>query len=306
MIPAYITRTHIAEAVRRIIRDGVPPQRRGRRYCLVTNGDHLPPKYTIALAHQAASGEWLGPDRFSGGRESNEFLRRRGFEVVECECSGSVHSDRVALVPDPSAKRKRQIPSRRHSERCSACKLRVAELLERIYGTCLRDQGFGWPAGLDPYAATSIGSVLRDVARALEAPRGYGIGKFVRRDVLTGCDYWVPNPGFIVEFDESQHFTGSRKLALSVYGDIAPLGFSARRWMKLCEHHDARDNDPLYRDEQRAWYDTLRDLVPSVRDLRPTVRLYARDRVWCSLDPESKGDRERFSDLMREERPPSS
>ena len=165
----------------------------------MTNGDHLPAKYTIALAHQVATGEWLRPDRFSGGRESNEFLRRRGFEVSECDCGGSAHSARVAPVPDPSARGERTTPSRRHSERCPTCKIRVAELLERIYGTCERNRGFGWPAGLDPYAATSIGSVLRDVARVLEAHRGYGIGKFVRRDVLAGCDYWVPDPGFIVE-----------------------------------------------------------------------------------------------------------
>ena len=46
--------------------------------------------------------------------------------------------------------------------------------------------------------------------------------------MLAGCDYWVPDPGFIVEFDESQHFTSPRKRALSVYADTAPLGFLRR------------------------------------------------------------------------------
>ena len=159
------------------------------------------------------------------------------------------------------------------------------------------------PAGLAPYAETAIGSVLREVTRVLEAHRGYGVGTFVRRESLAPCDYWVPNAGFIVEFDESQHFTSPRKLALAVYEDVIPLGFSARRWMELCEHHDARDNHPPYRDEQRVWYDTLRDLVPSIRDLQPTVRLYASDRVWCSLDADRSEDRKRFLELMREERP---
>ena len=95
MIPAGITKTHIAEATQHIIRDGVPSLRRGRSYCLVTNGEHFPPKYTIALAHQVATGECLRPDRFSGGSESNEFLRRRSFAVVECDCGGSVHDGRV-------------------------------------------------------------------------------------------------------------------------------------------------------------------------------------------------------------------
>ena len=306
MIPRRITRAHIEEAIRRIIHDGIPPRRRGRGYCLATNGEHLPPKYTIALAHQVAKGKLLCPDRFSGGPESNEFLRRSGFAVVECDCGGSVHDGRVTPVSPPSVRRTRTIPSRRHSERCRACKIRVRQLLEHIYGTCVPNHRFGWQAGLDPYAATSIGSVLRDVAGVLEAYRGYGIGTFVRSDVLAGCDYWVPDPGFIVEFDENQHFTSPRKLALSVYADTAPLGFSAERWTELCEHHDARDNDPRYRDEQRAWYDTLRDLVPSIEGLQPTMRLYARDRVWCSLDPDSREDRERFSELMHERRAPFS
>ena len=203
-------------------------------------------------------------------------------------------------------RRRRTIPSRRHSERCAECKTRVGQLLERIYGTCVPNYRFGWQTGLAPYAGTSIGSVLRNVAGVLEEYRGYGIGTFVRSDMLAGCDYWVPDPGFIVEFDESQHFTSPRKRALSVYADTAPLGFSTERWTELCGRHDARDNHPRYRDEQRAWYDTLRDLVPSIMGLQPTVRLYARDRVWCSLDPGSREDRKRFSDVIHKGRVPFS
>ena len=191
-------------------------------------------------------------------------------------------------------------PSKRHSERCSECKIRVGQLLGRIYGACVLNHRFQWETSLTAYAGTSIDLALRDVAGVLEGYRGFGIGTFVRSNVLAGCDYWVPGPGFVVEFDESQHFTRPRKLALSVYADAPPLGFAARRWLELCEHHDARDNDHPFRDEQRAWYDTLRDLVPSIMGLQPTVRLYAPDQVWCSLDPDSGEDRERFSDLIHE------
>ena len=300
MIPRRIARAHIEEAIRLIIRDGVPPRRRGRDYCLATKGEHLPPKYTIALAHQVATGELLRSDRFSGGPESNEFLRHQGFAIAECNCGGSVRDGRITPVSPPSVRRTRTIPSRRHSERCSECKTRVRQLLERIYGACVLDHRFGWQTGLAAYAGTSIDPVLRNVTGVLEGYRGFGIGTFVRSDVLAGCDYWVPDPGFVVEFDESQHFTNPRRLALFVYADAHPLGFAARRWLELCEHHDARDNDPSYRDEQRAWYDTLRDLVPSIMGLQPTVRLHARDQVWCSLDPDSGEDRERFSDLIHE------
>ena len=299
MIPKRIAAAHIEEAIRLILRDGMPPGRMSRGYCLATKGKHLPPKYTIALAHQVATGELLPSDRFSGGRESNEFLRRRGFSVVECGCCGSVRDGPGAAVPRPTARKTRTRP-KPHSERCHACKVRVGQLLERIYGACVRDRRFPWRTGVAAYAGTLIDPVLRDVAGVLEGYRGYGVGTFVRTQMLAACDYWIPDPGFIVEFDESQHFTRLRKLALAVYADEYPLGFAARRWLELCEHHDARDNDPPFRDEQRAWYDTLRDLVPSIVGLQPTVRLYARDRIWCSLDLDSEEDRNRFSDLIHQ------
>ena len=300
VIPKHITSAHIEEAIRLIIRDGTPPGRRSRDYCLATKGEHLPPKYTIAVAHQVATGELLSSGRFSGGPESNEFLRRRGFAIIECDCRGSVRDGPGAVVLRPTVTRARTSSSEQHSERCRACKVRVEQLLERIYGACVRNHKFRWQADLAAYAGTSIDPVLRNVAGVLERYRGYGVGTFVRTRMLAGCDYWVPDPGFIVEFDESQHFTRPRKLALAVYADGHELGFPARRWLELCEQHDARDNDPPFRDEQRAWYDTLRDLVPFIEGVRPTVRLYARDRVWCSLDPDSREDRCRFSDLIHQ------
>ena len=300
MIPRYITTTHIEEAVRLILRDGVPRGRRSRGYCLVTKGRHLPPKYTIALAHQAATGQFLDSDRFSGGQESNEFLRHRGFAVVECTCRGTVRDDSDTLVSPPLKRKRRAVAAGRHNERCRTCKTRVGQLLERIYGACVRDHRFGWQTGLEAYARTPIAPTLRDVAVVLERHRGYGIDRFVRTTLLAPCDYWIPGPGFIVEFDESQHFTRPRKLALSAYADTHTLGFSARRWMELCDRHDAKDNDPPFRDEQRAWYDTLRDLAAPTQGFQPTVRLYARDLVWCSLDPDSPEDRERFADLIHD------
>ena len=80
------------------------------------------------------------------------------------------------------------------------------------------------------------------MASALETFRGFAVSGFVKSKVLASCDFWIPNPGFAVEFDESQHFTHPRKLSLSAYPHEQPLGFSAARWIGLCEHHDAKDN----------------------------------------------------------------
>ena len=299
MIPALITKAHIIEAMRRIDRDGIPARRGGRDYCLAKNGRHFPPKYTIALAHELATGNRLHSSEFSGGAESNRFLGGRGFDVVDCNCGGRVHARADMSVSGASRTGTGVTVPTGHSERCPDCKLRVRELLERIYGTCMPNHRFRWPAKLAPYAETRIDFTLRKVAAVLEENRGFGIGEFVRQKFLAPCDFFVPDPGFIVEFDESQHFTNPRKLALSVYSDEQPLGFSARRWITLCEHHNARDNDPPFRDEQRAWYDALRDLAPMLNCMEPTARLYARDLVWCALDPDNRRDRERFRALLR-------
>ncbi|WP_420635318.1 nitrilase-related carbon-nitrogen hydrolase [Candidatus Palauibacter sp.] len=172
-------------------------------------------------------------------------------------------------------------------------------MLARIYGTCLSNHRFSWPTGLASYVDTAVFPTLRGVVAALEAYRGFRHDEFVRAATLAPCDFWIPDPGFVVEFDENQHFTAPRRLALSNYAGSERLGFSAQRWIELCERHNARDRDPPYRDEQRAWYDTLRDLVPPTRGLGPTVRLYARDLAWCSLNPDSAEDRRRFSAIAR-------
>ena len=306
MIPGFITSAHILEAIKRIDREGIPSRRRSRGYCLVANSRHVPPKYVIALAHRAAAGTLLSSDQFSGGVESNDFLGSRGFVVVECNCGGSVEfAGRQSPPRAPEIRRKTGV-STRHSERCPECKKRVQELLERIYGTCLPNHRFRWPTVLASYTDTAIGCTLRSVAEALKSFRGFGVSDFVRSQVLAPCDFWVPEPGFIVEFDESQHFTKARALALSMYRGGQSTGFSVGRWMALCEHHDAKDNNPPFRDEQRAWYDTLRDLVPPLRGLQPTVRLYASDMVWCSLDPDSRKDRKRFLSRIDEASLPAS
>ena len=60
----------------------------------------------------------------------------------------------------------------------------------------------------------------------------------------------------------------------------------------------AMDDIPFDRDERRAWYDTLRDLLPSLHGFEPTARLYAGEYPWCSLDASSDSDRANFRGLL--------
>jgi hypothetical protein len=86
-----------------------------------------------------------------------------------------------------------------------------------------------------------------------------------------------------VEFDEAQHFTRPRALALERYAASLNVGFSRQRWLQLCAELNRHDNSPPYRDEQRAWFDMLRDFAPACLGLQPVVRIYAGTAVWCHL-----------------------
>ena len=274
---------------------------------MVEDGQHFPPKYTIALACKIITGQLLESDQFEGGAQTNGFLESLGFDVLKCDCGGTCL---IGSHLSPSASRVKAIPVKhfpqRHSERCFQCKIRVYEVLKCLYGECIQNYRFPWSTLFSSYSGTSIFPVLQDVIAVLEEYRGFSFQDFVKTNNLAPCDFWIPDPGFIVEFDESQHFTIPRKLSLSVCLDDHPVGFSRTRWIDLCEHHRAKDNDPPYRDEQRAWYDILRDLVPTIKGFLPTLRLYARDFEWCSLDPYNPDDCQRFLGVAFQGNAPSS
>ena len=179
-----------------------------------------------------------------------------------------------------------------HFAHCRLCKRRVGEMLKAIYGGCQQNYSFCWSASPRDYAKTPIGMTLDRIQSSLKNFRGHG--DFIKSPLVPPCDYYVSAPPFILEFDENQHFSRPRLIALSLYPDDLKLGFSVADWRDLCRGLDARDDEPFDRDERRAWYDTLRDLVPTVYGFAPTARLYGGAHPWCSLDIASIHDRKRF------------
>jgi hypothetical protein len=142
---------------------------------------------------------------------------------------------------------------------------------------------------------------LQQIRTALGDLRGHR--DFIKSAQIPPCDYYVTDPPFILEFDESQHFSHSRLITLSFYPSEWSWGFSVSRWRQLCRDINAVDNIPFDRDERRAWYDTLRDLVPTTHGFKPTVRLYAGEFPWCSLEANSKSDNETFQTLLSDRLP---
>jgi hypothetical protein len=183
-----------------------------------------------------------------------------------------------------------------HSDHCRACKERIRELLTAIYGDCSVGRQFPWAARSEVYAATAIGSTLERIRSALRSWRGHR--DFIKSAQVPPCDFFVADPPFILEFDESQHFSRARAITLEIYPKTLPVNYSIAGWLELCRKIDATDDQPFDRDERRAWYDSLRDLVPLVHGFRPTARLYAGAHEWCALDPAAGADLARFKRFL--------
>ena len=295
MIPANITREHILLAIKEISQHGVPDRRQSRDFALVFGAGFFPPKYIISVANRYANGYELDSSLFSGGRESNSFLTGLGFQIVR-KATPVPHSE-SPLITQGKPTRIARLTRGGHSERCQACKESIRKFLTLIYGETYSNHALEHGTLPKDFAGSPFYSVLQEIYESLQEFRGHT--DFVRTQRVPPVDYFIPSPGFIVEFDESQHFTACRKLTLSKYPSNLLLGFDREKWMKLCDKIGARDDEPAYRDEQRAWYDTLRDFLPATLGLKPTVRLFASHLEWCKLDPDEEEDISKFSRILQ-------
>jgi len=287
MIPRNIQREHVLKAIEEIKTTHIPTERSSKKFLIAFNGGYYPPKYVISLANRYVNGEELNPSEFSGGTESNNFLRALGFKIL-----GAKLPEKTKRVPLED--RKETTPSAaHHDERCPICKKTIGKLLERICGEVKQNYKLNVGTRLEDFLKTSCYGELKEIYESLQNHRGFR--DFVKATTLPNCDFFIPSLGVIVEFDESQHFTLPRRISLEAYPDELELGFNRGKWIALCEKINARDNNPPYRDEQRAWYDSLRDFLPEIQGLKPTIRLFAGDFAWCSLNPDNTLDVQRFS-----------
>lgn len=184
----------------------------------------------------------------------------------------------------------------KHNERCRGCKDAIANLLAATFGQIEINYDIDLPARLEDYYETSIYADLAPIYKALQSNRGFD--EFVKAKRLPRVDFFIPAKMLIVEFDESQHFTKPRDITLSLYPNKREFGFPVNRWRSLCQSLNKRDNSPPFRDEQRAWYDTIRDFAPFFWKTGNTVRLFSSDIVWCSLDPKAESDIDKFKKLI--------
>lgn len=156
--------------MRRITTYGFPTRRKSRGYCLAVDGRHFPPKYTIALAYEIATGNLLDSEQFSGGDESECFLRDRGFDVVACNCGGYHHDAGSAPVAQQGSPRQDAGPDgdrRRHALGGSGTTVRHASgrttstlRVALVFPSLNADRGWRIPPGAGAFACENMDFVL--------------------------------------------------------------------------------------------------------------------------------------------------
>ncbi|PAV28421.1 hypothetical protein CIL05_17470 [Virgibacillus profundi] len=82
-IPKNIRKEHIISAIEKIDKEGVPDNRKATRFYLLYQDEHYPPKYVLSIANIFANGLELLPSEFSGGRETNQYLKELDFNIIE-------------------------------------------------------------------------------------------------------------------------------------------------------------------------------------------------------------------------------
>jgi copper chaperone CopZ len=230
MIPRQIKSEHVVAAISEIKAVGTLPSRNPRRYFVAYKGKRYPPKYLVSLAAKHAIGRELRPSEFNGGKETNKVLSKLGFEVVGAD---------VAPMHSHPGKSHTKIPATLHNEHCQKCKAAVTALLKKLYGEVEISKHFDIGTLPKNFSASTYSNALQTINAVLQQKRGFA--DFVRAPSLPPCDYFITTPGFILEFDESQHFTELRELALYHYPLSHSLAFDLARWRTLCGSISAHD-----------------------------------------------------------------
>jgi hypothetical protein len=246
---------HVKTAIRRYCHER-PHHRPARSAFLLWRGEKLPAKYILRLSFHAATGCWPKAETLTGGKASVRVLTNLGFD---------------AIYEKPMRK------TWNKSEIKCARRAALKGILERHFGQIETE----WKCKIavpDLIDRTGMHPVLQRILNAIEAHRSISVQG--RNGHQLAFDLFLKELNLPIEYDERQHFTPLRAAGLRAYPHHARLGFERARWIRLCEEIRAGDNSPAYRDEQRAFYDTLRDILAPKLGLLPVVRIFEEDVVW--------------------------
>ena len=254
------------------------PKRAAKSTFLIVNDKTYRAKFIRGLAYRQATGVDLDPNRdFSGGAETIRFFECLGLStrhdaISEPATSAAVPVPTSAVEKPPSASKEHREPQKRA----------LAKLLRQRFGTVETEAEFPW---LTVPAQAEMDDAIDCIFNALKAMRGFT--EFITPGKSLRCDFFVPGERLIIEYDERQHFTEPRARALELYPADVQLDFDQEKWITACRTIKATDPTPPHRDEQRAFYDSLRDILASRNGVR-LIRLRFGTDDWTGSNVDER------------------
>jgi hypothetical protein len=277
---SVVTVDHVRQACARYSAGTVAPKRKAQTTFLLFDGRRYPAKFIRGLAYQIATGSTIGSDQYSGGLETVNFFKRLG--LATDHQPGSVKTiGHTAPGVSPSIPTPRAATAGNQTQ-----KQALKALLERQFGEVQTEVGFEWL-----FVPSQMDGLVAEIHEKLRSLRGYdGFATAGRRLCY---DFYIPSHRLLVEYDERQHFTPARASALRLYPSDLTTHFDRSEWIATCERVNASDPTPPYRDEQRALYDSLRDIRAAENGY---ILIRLRDRA---LDYTSADAPRLLDDLLR-------
>ena len=288
-MPTYnwmaITRENVLEAIRIFIAEH-PEFPEPRNTFLVYGEKRLPAKHIRGMAYKVAFGKEIAKSEYSGGAETVKFFKRLGFDVVY-QGSTIATSSETNKVKSQKVKRKSKakkpkqdtakirIPTKGIIEQKNALQL----LLNKHFaGDVVCEKTFPWlktPTAISgDYIA--IYNALHDIN---------GDTAFAKKNVILRCDFVCESCKTIIEYDERQHFSLAREVALKAYPSDLQLCYDKELWCKACSDIRAKDGNPVNRDEVRAFYDSTRDIEAAEHGYK-LIRIMHGQFDWTSPEAE--------------------
>ncbi|MEA2053179.1 MAG: hypothetical protein U9O90_10270 [Euryarchaeota archaeon] len=270
-----VKEAHVKDACSRYDSGDRRPKVAAKNTFLLLGDKRYPAKFIRGLAYEIATGHKLGSDDYSGGAETVRFFTALGFSVEynrEVRVKKKIHeSDRNSTVIITNTNTKGE-----HTPSRTKKSIILQKRLEQRFGCVMTEAKFDWLVVPD---YSSMDDIFRDIYDNLKAMRNYS--GFSNPGYKLACDFFIPSKNLIIEYDERQHFTEQRAESLAHYPSNLNLSFDKDKWREACANIKATDNDPLYRDEQRAFYDSVRDIL-AARNGIPLIRIKHGDYDWKS------------------------
>jgi very-short-patch-repair endonuclease len=245
-----------------------------RNTFLIYNGKKYPAKHIRGLAYYVANKKEISKSEYSGGQETVNFFRKLDFTVQYKKQTIKQSTDKTNSKNIENITKTKKKISRKLNPVDQKNALQL--LFQRHFGVIETEKKFDWLKTPDH---ENLPKEYKLIVKSLLNYRNHN--GFQKSNYKLLCDIFLEDHKLIIEYDENQHFSQARQITLENYPKIIKLHFSKSAWIDSCETIRAKDNNPIDRDEKRAFYDTVRDIEAYKHGYR-LIRIKHGDFDWSA------------------------